>query len=210
MRFVTHGLHGSRRENAVQKYLDHRGLVSQPDLVEDPLGGLQLVKDGHADFLVQCSAHFNVHVVKERYFREIVVADTFIYSTRDIVLLEPVDVATPQSLGSVRAADGYLEGISYPTVVYEIPKPVVGRKLWAGCYDTGLTTRDIYEERPELFRIRKHIGHVLTTWIVFDRSPVFTQDVCGVALRGFYQTQARPAGVGSTTGAPKHTRPVRP
>jgi len=187
MRFVTLGPEGSCHENAVRKYLEHHGVAATLMFVDDPLEGLELVKSRGADFLVQCSAHLNVHLVTERHFREVVVTDTFLYPTRDIVLLERIGVESPQTLGSVRAADGYLEGITYPKVVYETTKPIVGRNLVAGAYDAGLTTMEFHDAHPGRFRIRRRIGRVLTTWIVFGRMTVFEGDVLGVARPGFYQ-----------------------
>jgi hypothetical protein len=91
--FITLGPSGTCHEAALRRYLDFQGISdAQIVLVEDLLGAIDDVRDQEDTFLVQCSAHVQVHLVTERYFREVFVADTFIYPT----------ARTPAAWGSCR------------------------------------------------------------------------------------------------------------
>jgi hypothetical protein len=187
MRFVTLGPEGSCHEHAVRNYLSYHSVSdAEVVLIDDLLDGLEMVRNANANYLVQCSAHLNVHLVTERYHNEIVITDTFIFPTKEMALLERSEVSAPVTLGLVRATEGYLEGISYPHVLYEVTKPVVGENLLAGKYDAGITYLTYHTSNPGRFRMRKYIGTVLTTWIVYGRGTAFTGPAVGIAPRGFY------------------------
>jgi hypothetical protein len=192
MRFVTLGPAGSCHENAARKYLDYQAIVgAEIALCSAIMDGLQEVLARRADYLIQCSAHLDVHLVTEKYHSEILVADTFIYPTKELVLLENAAVKRPQTLGLVKAAEGYLGELVYPHIIYESSKPVVGAGLVAGKYDAGLTYPEYHAAYPGRFRVRKYIGHVLTTWIVYGRRTVFHGVAMGVAPQGFYSGAER-------------------
>lgn len=192
MRFATLGPEGTCHENAVKSYLLYHSLnESTILLINDFFDGLEMLRHGQADYLVQCSAHPNVHLITEKYFEEIFVADTFIFPTKDLALLEDIRVEKPQTLGLVKATEGYLGGISYPHIIYEISKPVVGRNLIAGKYNAGLAYMEHYLENPDRFRMRKHIGPVITTWIVYGKRTAFEGSVLGAAPRGFYKNNLK-------------------
>ncbi|MCA8957505.1 MAG: hypothetical protein KDC87_15635 [Planctomycetes bacterium] len=198
MRVLTLGPDGSCHQNAVRAYCAHHGVdPAGIELIEDFLPGVDRVRDGGADLLVACSAHLNIHLVTERYPTEVRVTDTFVFPTKDIVVLERAAVVTPRTLGSVRACDGYVADLDYAETHYEITKPVVGRKLLAGAYDAGVTTMDFHLDNPGVFRLRKHIGCVLTTWLVFGRQTTLDRGVHGVLPPGsLHDVVARP-GSGS-------------
>ena len=133
MRFATLGPEGSCHENAVLNYLSHHSIEeSDLVLVEDMLDGLELLRAGGVDYLVQCSAHLNVHLVTEKYHPQLIVTDTFIFPTKEIVLLERLSAERPTTLGLVKATEGYLGDIAYDEFVYETTKPVVGKGLLEG------------------------------------------------------------------------------
>jgi hypothetical protein len=113
MRFVTLGPAGTCHENATKRYLDyHRIRGSEIVLCASILQGLEELRTGGADYLVQCSAHLDVHIVTEKYHPEVLVTDTFVYPTKDLALLEDAAVERPQTLGLVKATEGYLAWIS--------------------------------------------------------------------------------------------------
>jgi hypothetical protein len=191
LRFGTLGPAGSCHENATKNYLDFHS-VKDADiaLCMSLLDGLEDLRSGNLDYLIQCSAHLDVHLVTEKYYSEVFVTDTFIYPTKELVLLEREGVANPRTLGLVKATEGYLDGIKYEHVVYEISKPVVGAGLLAGKYDAGLTYPEYEGQAPGEFRVRKYIGRVLTTWLVYGRHTVFKGSVVGTAPQGFYDEAA--------------------
>ena len=88
-RFITLGPAGTCHENALLHYLDFQGLASyeiDPRAV-DLLEAIVRVRDEPQTFLVQCSAHVQVHLVTERYHEHVFVIDTFIYPTKELGLL---------------------------------------------------------------------------------------------------------------------------
>ncbi len=168
--FITLGPSGTCHENALLHYLEFQGIPSyEIVLVEDLLDGIELVRGRPDTFLVQCSAHVQVHLVTERHHTEVFVIDTFLYPTKELALLVRAGVAAPRSLGIVSATRGYTDLTRWPTVVDEPSKPVVARHLLAGAYDAGLTHLHHAREHPraagarDLRRGRHDLGRVWRT-----------------------------------------------
>jgi hypothetical protein len=178
--FITLGPAGTCHENALLHYLEFQGLSSfEVVLVEDLLEAIVRVRDEPNTFLVQCSAHVQVHLVTERYHEEVFVVDTFLYPTKDLALLIRTDVQEPKSLGIVSATRGYTDLTRWETVVDEPSKPVVARHLLERRYDAGLTHVHHAEEHPELLRVAERYGAVDTTWVVYGPRKRFQGDVIG-------------------------------
>jgi hypothetical protein len=147
--FITLGPSGTCHENALRHYLDFQGLTSfEIVLVEDLLDAIGQVREEPNTFLVQCSAHVQVHLVTERYHEEVFVVDTFIYPTKELGLLVRRDVEEPKSLGIVSATRGYMDLSAWETIIDEPSKPVVARNLLASRYDAGLTHVHHADEHP--------------------------------------------------------------
>jgi len=188
MRFVTLGPEGTCHENAVKNYLSHHSLNDCEILLLDNLfDGLEMIRQGEADYLVQCSAHPNVHLITEKYFQEIFVTDTFIFPTKDLALLEDASIKHPHTLGLVKATEGYLGQITYSEIIYETSKPIVGENLINGKYDAGLAYLEHYLANPGRFRMRLHIGPVITTWLVYGKRTAFRGSLLAAADKGFYE-----------------------
>ena len=178
--FITLGPAGTCHENALLHYLDFQGIDSfEVELVTDLLGAIGRVRERPNTFLVQCSAHVQVHLVTERFHTEVFVIDTFIYPTKELGLLVRRDVSEPRSLGIVSATRGYLDLAPWETIVDEPSKPVVARNLLAGAYDAGLTHVHHAEEHPEELLVRDYFGAVDTTWVVYGARKRFTGAVIG-------------------------------
>ena len=176
--FITLGPRGTCHENALLHYLDFQGIDEfELVLVEDLLGAIDQVRSTPHTFLVQCSAHVQVHLVTERYHEEVFVIDTFLYPTKELALLVRTDVENPQSLGIVSATRGYLDLEPWATVIDEPSKPVVARHLLAGEYDAGLTHLHHAREHPERLRVEEVYGAVDTTWVVYGQHKRFRGDV---------------------------------
>jgi hypothetical protein len=178
--FITLGPAGTCHENAVLHYLafqgiDHFELV----LVEDLLGAIEHVRARPHTFLVQCSAHVQVHLVTERYHEDVFVIDTFLYPTKELALLARNDRPRPRSLGIVSATRGYLDLSRFEAVIDEPSKPVVARHLLAGAYDAGLTHAHHAAEHPETLRLLERYGAVDTTWVVYGARKRFQGHVIG-------------------------------
>jgi hypothetical protein len=179
-RFITLGPSGTCHENALLHYLEFQGIERfEVVLVADLLGAISLVREREDTFLVQCSAHVQVHLVTEIYHTEVFVIDSFLYPTKELALLVRADVESPQSLGIVSATRGYLDLSRFATIVDEPSKPVVARNLLAGAYDAGLTHLHHARERPAELRVEEVYGAVDTTWVVYGPHKRFRGDVIG-------------------------------
>lgn len=178
--FITLGPEGTCHEAALRRYLDFQGLAgARIELVEDLLAAVDRVREREHTFLVQCSAHLQVHMVTERHYREVFVLDTFIYPTKELALLVRTGVAQPKSLGIVNATRGYIDLARFERIVDEPSKPVVARHLLAGAYDAGLTHVHHAHEHPELLRVEEYYGAVDTTWVVYGKRKRFRGEVIG-------------------------------
>ncbi len=178
--FITLGPAGTCHENALLRYLEFQGLESyEIDLVPDLLEAIVRVRDEPHTFLVQCSAHVQVHLVTERYHEHVFVIDTFIYPTKELGLVLRTDVSEHKSLGIVSATRGYLDLTPWETIVDQPSKPVVARNLLAGEFDAGLTHVHHAEEHPDELRLAEYYGAVDTTWVVYGRQKRFKGDVIG-------------------------------
>jgi hypothetical protein len=180
--FITLGPAGTCHENALRHYLEFQGLADEEAhvvLVDDLLEGIERVRGSENTFLVQCSAHLQVHLVTERYHKEVFAIDTFLYPTKELALLIRRDVQEPKSLGIVDATKGYTDLTRWETLIEETSKPVVGANLLAGLYDAGLTHLHYAEEHPDALRVEESYGAVDTTWIVYGSRKRFAGELIG-------------------------------
>jgi hypothetical protein len=178
--FITLGPQGTCHENALLHYLEFQGITSfDTVLVGDLLEAIVQVRDRPNTYLVQCSAHVQVHLVTERYHTDVFVIDTFIYPTKELGLLVRTDVTEPKSLGIVSATRGYLDLAPWETIIDEPSKPVVAANLLAGRYDAGLTHVHHASEHPERLRLVEYYGAVDTTWVVYGPYKRFNGEVIG-------------------------------
>jgi hypothetical protein len=178
--FITLGPSGTCHENALLRYLEFQGIEDFAlELDEDLLAAIARVRGRPNTFLVQCSAHLQVHLVTERYHEDVFVVDTFLYPTKELALLVRNDRPNPQSLGIVNATRGYLDLSRFETIVDEPSKPVVARHLLAGDYDAGLTHAHHADEHPETLHLVERYGAVDTTWVVYGSRKRFRGEVIG-------------------------------
>jgi hypothetical protein len=192
--FITLGPAGTCHENALRRYLAFQGVQDfEIVLVEDLLGAIGRVKDEPNTFLVQCSAHVQVHLVTERYHEEVFVIDTFIYPTKELGLVFRNDVDEHKSLGIVSATRGYLDLTRFETIVDQPSKPVVARNLLDGQFDAGLTHVHYAEEHPEQLRLVEYYGAVDTTWVVYGRNKRFRGEVIGMHAPWLFEPTHRTA-----------------
>jgi hypothetical protein len=194
--FITLGPRGTCHENALLHYLDFQGIEEfELVLVEDLLAAVEQVRSRPHTFLVQCSAHVQVHLVTERYHEDVFVIDTFLYPTKELALLVRADVENPQSLGIVSATRGYTDLERWSTVIDEPSKPVVARHLLAGQYDAGLTHLHHAREHPERLRVEEVYGAVDTTWVVYGPHKRFRGEVIAMHNPWLFtgENEARPA-----------------
>jgi hypothetical protein len=191
--FITLGPAGTCHEAALRRYLEFQGLQDfRIVLVQDLLGAIAQVRDRPDTFLVQCSAHLHVHLVTERYFREVFVVDTFIYPTKELALLIRTDAEHPSSLGIVSATRGYTDLSRWPEIIDEPSKPVVARHLLAGDYDAGLTHLHYAREQPDVLRVEEVYGAVDTTWVVYGRRKRFHGAVIGTRIPWMFTGEPEP------------------
>jgi len=178
--FITLGPSGTCHENALRHYLDFQGIEDfEIELVSDLLDAIGTIRERPNTFLVQCSAHVQVHLVTERYHEEVFVIDTFIYPTKELGLIVRKDRSEPKSLGIVSATRGYLDLSPWETIIDEPSKPVVAANLLAGRYDAGLTHVHHAAEHPDVLYLEEYYGAVDTTWVVYGTRKRFRGAVIG-------------------------------
>lgn len=193
--FITLGPQGTCHENALLNYLAFQGLEDyEIDLVPDLLDAIVRVRDEPHTFLLQCSAHVQVHLVTERYHEHVFVIDTFIYPTKELGLLVRRGVEQPRSLGIVNATRGYLDLSPWEKIVDEPSKPVVAAHLLAGEYDAGLTHTHHAEEHPDELQLVERYGAVDTTWVVYGQQKRFAGRVIGQRASWLFDEPVLTAG----------------
>lgn len=191
--FITLGPTGTCHEAALLRYLDFQGIAgARIVLEEDLLAAIDRVRENDDTFLVQCSAHVQVHLVTERYYREVFVADTFIYPTKELALLVRTDRENPRSLGIVSATRGYPDLTLWSEIIDEPSKPVVACHLLAGDYDAGLTHLHHAHEHPDVLRIQEVYGAVDTTWVVYGKRKRFKGEVIGNRIPWMFTGEPEP------------------
>jgi len=178
--FITLGPTGTCHENALLHYLEFQGLDRyEIALVPDLLEAIVRVRDEPDTFLVQCSAHVQVHLVTERFHEHVFVIDTFIFPTKELGLLVRRGIAKPRSLGIVNATHGYIDLERFETIVDEPSKPVVAAHLLEGRYDAGLTHTHHADENPDRLELVERYGAIDTTWVVYGATKRFQGAVIG-------------------------------
>jgi hypothetical protein len=184
-------------------YLDFQGLAedAQVDLVADFEEGLERVHKDPNAYLVQCSAHPDVHVVTERYRQEVFVVDTFMFPAKEMGLIVRREVERPRSLGVVAAAMGYPDLGRWEEVVQEPANPIVARELLAGKYDAGVTFVAFGEAHPRELRVEDRYGEVDTTWVVYGKRRRYRGELIGHRIPWLFRGEPEPgAARGSEQG----------
>jgi hypothetical protein len=186
--FITLGPKGTCHEHALRSYLEFQGLEdAQIELLGDLLEGLERVRELPNAYLVQCSAHPDVHHATERYRQEVFVVDTFMFPAKEMGLIVRRDVSDPRSLGVVPAAMGYPDLTQFDTVTQEPANPIVGRELLAGKYDAGVTFVEFGESHPEELRVVDRYGEVDTTWLVYGTRRRYQGELIGNRIPEFFE-----------------------
>lgn len=191
---ITLGPEGTCHERAVLNYLSSQGIEEfELVLTTDLFAGLDQVRETPGAFLVQCSAHPEVHKITEKYWTEVFVVDTFIYPTKALAVLSRTEVENPRSLGIVPATKGYLDLSEWDEVIDVVSKPVVAEELLAGRYDAGLTHLEHLAKHPEELRLDLEIGEIDTTWVVYGRQKRFQGAVIGIPSAEVFAAAAEEA-----------------
>jgi hypothetical protein len=188
---VTLGPEGTCHERAVRQYMAFQGVEDfQVEFIGDFFDGLERIRGRENAFLVQCSAHPQVHEVTERHWQEVFVVDTFIYPTKALAVLSRRDVERPRSLGLVPATAGYIDRGSWETIVDVQSKPIVAEELLEGRYDAGLTHLEHLEPHRDVLRLDLEIGEIDTTWVVYGTRKRFQGDVIGIPSRELFRIRS--------------------
>jgi hypothetical protein len=178
---ITLGPEGTCHERAVREYMAFQGVEDYGiEFITDFFVGLEMLRETPGAFLVQCSAHPQVHEITEKHWTEVWVVDTFIYPTKHLVLLSRREVEKPRSLGIVPATKGYVDLSQWEEIVDVASKPLVAEGLMRGEYDSGLTHMEHVEEHADELRLDLDIGEIDTTWVVYGKEKRFQGDVIGI------------------------------
>lgn len=192
--FITLGPSGTCHEHALLRYLEFQDLadMARVKLVPDFEDGLERVRRDANAYLVQCSAHPDVHVVTERYRQEVFVLDTFMFPAKEMGLIVRRDVREPRSLGVVPAAMGYPDLSRWERVVQEPANPIVARELLNRKYDAGVTFVAFAEEHSRELRVEERYGEVDTTWVVYGRRRRYKGELIGHRIPWLFLGEPEP------------------
>lgn len=198
---VTLGPEGTCHERATREYMRFQGIDDyRVELTTDLFAGLETVRTTPGAFLVQCSAHPQVHEITERHWTEVFVVDTFIYPTKALAVLSRRDVSRPRSLGIVPATEGYVDLELWDEVIPQVSKPVVAANLLRGEFDAGLTHLEQLERYPDELRLELEIGEIDTTWVVYGRQKRFRGELIGIPSAGVFRRAQAEAGAAPESG----------
>lgn len=193
-RFITLGPSGTCHENALLRYLEFQRLPdAEVELVASFDEGLERVHEDANAYLVQCSAHPDVHVITERYRQEVFVVDTFLYPAKEMALLVRSEIEHPKTLGIVPAALGYPDLTRWERVVEEPANPIVAQNLLAGRYDAGVTLAEYAGEHPGALTVMERYGEVDTTWVVYGRRRRYKGQLIGQRIPWLFSQDPVPA-----------------
>jgi hypothetical protein len=178
---VTLGPTGTCHERAAIEYMTFQGIEDfDIEFIGDFFDGLEKIRGQDNAFLIQCSAHPQVHEVTEKYWAEVFVVDTFIYPTKALAVLRRRKVAQPKTLGLVPATAGYINRSDWDEIIDVQSKPIVAAELLEGRYEAGLTHLEHLNAHPDELRLVEEIGEIDTTWVVYGTQKRFRGDVIGI------------------------------
>lgn len=175
MKIATLGPAGSNHDLNTRRYIDFHGLDgAQVVFIEDFLVGVEMMRRGEVDLMIQVCAHHHVAETIELHHNEVFLIDSFIGRTHPMGLLTRADVESPVSVGYIPPTAGYFDPSRYRTQVHTLSNSDTARRLLAGEFDSGFTSLDVARDHPGRFRIDKEIGEVDVVWLVYGRVRVNT------------------------------------
>jgi hypothetical protein len=178
---VTLGPTGTCHERAAIEYMAFQGVEDfEVEFIGDFFDGLERIRGKGNAFLVQCSAHPQVHEVTERYWAEVFVVDTFIYPTKALAVLRRREVERPRTLGLVPATAGYIDRDDWEEITDVQSKPIVAGELLEGRYEAGLTHLEHLAAHPDELCLVEEIGEIDTTWVVYGNRKRYQGEVIGI------------------------------
>lgn len=177
LRFGTLGPAGTNSHEAALRYVEFHGVAAEIVLLRCYRDGLDRLRAGELDHLVQVCAHPDVADTIERHYEEVFLVDSFISPTKPMGVVSRADVAAPRSIGFMAATRGYFDPEQWAVQVREISNAEVARGLVEGRYDSGFTTLDLIDAYPGRFRLERRIGEVDVVWLVYGRDRVRRGDI---------------------------------
>ena len=193
---VTLGPTGTCHERAAIEYMAFQGVEDfEIEMIGDFFDGLERIRGRDDAFLIQCSAHPQVHEITERYWNEVFVVDTFIYPTKALAVLTRREVERPRTLGLVPATAGYIDEDDWEEIIDVQSKPIVAEELLRGEYDSGLTHLEHLEPHRDELRLDLEIGEIDTTWVVYGTRKRFRGEVIGIPSPEIFRRAGTPAVV---------------
>lgn len=175
MKIATLGPAGSNHDLNTRRYIEFHGLDgAEVVYIEDFLLGVEMMRRGEVDLMIQVCAHHHVADTIELHHGEVFLIDSFIGRTHPMGLLTRADVESPVSVGYIPPTAGYFDPSRYRTQVHTLSNSDTARRLLAGEFDSGFTSLDVARDHPGRFRIDKEIGEVDVVWLVYGRIRVNT------------------------------------
>lgn len=168
--FATLGPEGSNHELVTQRYIAFHNLHhASIRLFTDFDAAFQALFDGHVHHIVQVAVHPSVTSTVAKYRGKAFLIDAFIAPSKPMAVLTRATVDTPSTLGLQIATREYVDTSRWHTLIPEISIATVAQGLLAGKYDSGITSLDVMDVHPGVFRLDELIGVVDDAWLVYGR-----------------------------------------
>lgn len=175
MKIATLGPAGSNHDLNTKRYVDFHEIRNVEIVyLDDFFKGLEMMRAGEVDLMIQVCAHHHVAEVIEQHYKEIFLVDCFIGRTRAMGVVSRTDVEEPRSVGYIPPTAGYFTPSDWPVQIHTLSNSDTARRLLAGELDSGFTALEIVESHPERFKVVKEIGEVDVVWMVYGRTRVNT------------------------------------
>lgn len=175
MKIATLGPAGSNHDLNTRRYIEFHALRdAEVVFIDDFIEGVERMRRGEADLMIQVCAHHHVAQTIEVHHTEVFLVDCFIGRTHAMGLLTRAEVETPRSVGYILPTAGYFEPSRFDTQVHTLSNSDTARRLLAGEFDSGFTSLDVARDHPGRFRVDKEIGEVDVVWLVYATTRVNT------------------------------------
>jgi hypothetical protein len=166
--FATLGPEGSNHELVTQRYIAFHNLRhASIRLFTDFDAAFQALFDGHVHHIIQVAVHPSVTSTVAKYRGKAFLIDAFIAPSKPMAVLTRATVDTPSTLGLQIATREYIDTSRWHTLIPEISIATVAQGLLAGKYDSGITSLDVMDAHPGVFRLDELIGVVDDAWLVY-------------------------------------------
>jgi hypothetical protein len=166
--FATLGPEGSNHEWVAKRYAAFHNLRDVSIVLFANFDdAFQAMFDGRVNHIIQVAVHPSVMSTVAKYRSKAFLIDAFISPSKPMGVLTRAEIDAPSTLGLQIATRDYVDTSRWQKLIAETSIATVAQGLLSGKYDSGITSLDLVEEHPGVFRIDEIIGTVDDAWLVY-------------------------------------------